>query len=455
MLNQTHIDSLVKKQQWNEWSHEYHGVSKPPEEIIRGGTVHVHHASMAWSNYMDALTDHHSNPKGKMYGHISHLLTDSAHEMAELISIWEDSITLANPELLQDSDFIECALRYNAKVYAYLPPELQQKEAVVDIMRDVAFCKGGWLSPQNYEGASSNRMDFIQGVPGAAVMCPDNLMYSVKGYEHVSEYLLENQQGRGIYPSENNRIEPRGAAFQFLATARHKFPELAPEFDAAEKRALEKVQQRGRVPSKEKPFFNCQVFPEKTTEKILFNVSRDAITARRFNQYPAQFVQEMAALAKAMPLVELEKHFDVQRAWEGIGRAAQDIEIQAFKEYSHMDTIRGVPREHRAFKEAIARLENEQLPAYVQEMMKKGQDPKRQETLHTLAQEKEKAELQNKIDAMQNMISKAKTNDTFLKYNALELKQWMKDFDLPFLEQHLPLKEFWQSVGATVAQWEK
>lgn len=453
-LSQEDIKTLAREQEWEERKHEFHGVSKAPDEIVKGITQHAHTASMVWDEFVDAVHSGHPNPKGLAYGHASSMLKGSKQDMADLVSLWEDAITMAKPEVLSDPDFIECALRYNSNAYAYLPQELQQKEEVIDIMRDVSFCKGVWLHRDTYEGGAQNKHSFIHDNSGAARLCPDNLMYSVKGYEHVAEYLIERQQRLGR-PFAYGEHQSSNSALLFLATARQKFPEKAKEFDAAEQRALQTVQQRGRTPHREQPMFSCTLFPEQKTENILFNVEQDAPTAQYFDQYPASLASAMAKLAESMPLAELQQHVDVQKIWQGIGREAQKVELAMANGYTDMEKIRSVPAEHRQFMQTMENIQNSKLPEYVYDFIQQGKDPEKQAVLEQHAQSEKEKKVQASLDAMRSIMKSATVNDTHLRYNAVELCDWMKKFDLDFMEKNLPIKEFWQSVGTTVAKWEK
>ena len=471
MLTEQRIHNLVQQYNHTQKQEEREQPELPTVHVPKS-TVHVHSAGMALREYGDYKQDIIHNPtryssynpaevgienlaKSLTYRHISPGLTDNKCEMAKLTSIWADSLKLAPPEMLNDPEFVECVLRYNSSTYPVFPEDIQKQESVIDIMRDVAFCKGAGLSPVQHPDDEHNKQSFVRGVPSAAALCPEDKMYSVKGYQQVAEYEFERQQRMGFCDKDKNYnlgySINNSSALQFMALARQKFPEQAQAFNEAEQKAFEKVQERGKVPHREQPIFQTVLNP--SSPALLYEVASDVQEAKYFDQYPAELIKAVAELSRIHKLEELQKRFDVEDFWQGVGAAVQKVELATFGEYSNMDNIRGMKNQHYFFNKEIENLST--APNYVKENMQLGRDPQKQEMLDQLYKAKEQQELQNSIQTMQRIMDGAKVNDTHLKYNALELRDWMNRFDLEFLQQNLPIKEFWQSVGAAVANWEQ
>lgn len=273
-----------------------------------------------------------------VWGNLSNELRNNADEMLTLIDMYPGAIFEADKSLLT-SEYLEQAIMKNPHVYDVLPQFLQASDPVINIYRESLLSQNDW--PQhtlNNYGPGYYVQPFAPNPD-----CPPEKLYSVEGYRDAFSKLL-TYHNMSIYEGGHMPDYKRelGAALTYIANAREMFPELAREFDNAEREAFNSVREalveRYAIPGSDlrdicafldQRGLDSQEFKNDVHFLMCQNIGAEVYRCSFEENYSIETVEAVFALMQEVPYSEISEHFSLEDFWGQCGRVSVDDPLLA------------------------------------------------------------------------------------------------------------------------------
>lgn len=273
-----------------------------------------------------------------VWGNLSNELRNNAAEMLILIDMYPGAIFEADKSLLT-SEYLEQAIMKNPHVYDVLPQFLQTSDPVINIYRESLLSQNDW--PQhtlNDYGPGYYVQPFAPNPD-----CPPEKLYSIEGYRDAFEKLL-TYHNMSIYEGGHMPDYKRelGAALTYIANAREMFPELAREFDNAEREAFNSVREalveRYAIPGSDlkdicafldQRGLDSQEFKNDVHFLMCQNIGAEVYRCSFEENYSIETVEAVFALMQEVPYSEISEHFSLEDFWGQCGRVSVDDPLLA------------------------------------------------------------------------------------------------------------------------------